>query len=215
MLAVDTFSGGRLPSDGAPRCWAGPGFRGSATRRGESNDRRGLRVRSMPIGLRCLVPLVVGVVLWTAALGFAQTSSQTCLECHSDPGLVSSDGRSMTVVPDVFKASVHGGHDCLDCHAANARYDDVPHFDTYVPVDCSQCHGEAAASYAENFHGRARRDGNSRAPTCADCHAENGNPHALRKLTLRLSEEACRRCHEKETKAYDGGMHAAAAAQGK
>jgi len=176
---------------------------------------RGPRVKSSQTGLRCIVPLLGGLVVLDAGLGFAQTSTQTCLDCHGDSGLVSSGGRSMTVVPDVFKASVHGGHDCLDCHAAGAKYDGVPHFDAYVPVDCGQCHDGAVASYAENFHGRARRSGNQRAPSCADCHAENGNPHAMRKLTLRLAEEACRRCHTNETAAYDAGIHAKAAAEGK
>jgi predicted CXXCH cytochrome family protein len=154
------------------------------------------------------------LLVLTAGLCFAQTSTETCLDCHSDPGLVSSDGRSMTVLLDLFKASVHGEHGCVDCHVSG-KYDDVPHFATYVPVDCGQCHEEAVSGYTENFHGRARQTGNQRAPLCAGCHAESGNPHAMRRLTLRLAEEACRRCHTEETASYDAGVHAKAAAQGK
>jgi formate dehydrogenase gamma subunit len=143
-----------------------------------------------------------------------QSTTQSCFDCHSDPELVSEDGREMTVLPDDFGASVHAELSCVDCHG-DGDYDDVPHFDTYARVDCGQCHDAAVASYSMNFHGRAHSRGDERAPSCADCHGEDGNPHAMRALTVRVSEEACRRCHSRETNSYDSGVHAAAANRGK
>lgn len=159
------------------------------------------------------------VLLVSAGWGFAQTptptATQACFDCHADPDLSSAAGRKMTVLPDLFKASVHAGLDCVDCHSSEANFEDVPHFDKYAEVDCSQCHEAESKSYATNFHAIARERGNARAPSCADCHGANGNPHAMRALTLRVSEEACRRCHTTESASYDGGVHARAAGEGK
>jgi predicted CXXCH cytochrome family protein len=170
-------------------------------------------------GSRSIIPIFAAALAGVVALSAprlvpSQTAVENCLDCHSDPELVSTDGRKMTVPADVFGASVHGEQGCGGCHAAG-NFEDVPHYDKYVRVDCAQCHDVAVASYSVNFHGKARERGNDRAPTCAGCHGENGDPHAMRELTLRLSEQACRRCHARETDEYDTGEHARAAAQGK
>ena len=161
--------------------------------------------------------LLLGVFVFCGAVerGTAQTSTEACLACHADPDLSSADGRKMTVAPDLFSASVHGGLDCADCHSAGGNFEDVPHFDKYTAVDCSQCHDVEAKSYATNFHAAARERGNARAPSCSDCHGENGNAHAMRALSPRIAEDACRRCHKTEAASYDGGVHAKAAAEGK
>ena len=145
----------------------------------------------------------------------ATTSTQSCLDCHSDPDLVSEDGRGMTVLPDPLKTSVHGGLDCVGCHSAEGDFEDIPHFDKYTPVDCSQCHDVAAKSYKVNFHAAARERGNASAPSCSDCHGDKGNPHAMQALGARASEDACRRCHAPEGDSYDGGVHGKAASEGK
>ncbi|MEJ2721819.1 MAG: cytochrome c3 family protein, partial [bacterium] len=159
--------------------------------------------------------LAVCSVLFSAVAVRSQTDNETCLACHDDPQLTSEDGRNVSVRSDVFKASVHGDLGCTDCHSSPADYDDIPHSDPYVAVNCAACHEDAVASFAEGFHGRARRRGNMRSPNCADCHGVDGNPHAMRHLDERTSETACRRCHTRETAIYDTGVHAAAAAAGK
>lgn len=158
--------------------------------------------------------LLGGLIALSSPRPVSPQTAENCLDCHSDPDLVSEDGRKMTVLPDVFGASVHADLSCADCHGAG-EYDDVPHFAAYTRVDCGQCHDEATASYQVNFHGKARLRGDERAPSCVSCHAEKGNPHAMRALTLRLAEDACRRCHTRETTSYDTGVHASAARAGK
>jgi cytochrome b subunit of formate dehydrogenase len=172
------------------------------------------RVRSFQNCCIASIGACLALILFAGG-GLCQTSTQACFDCHSDPGLLSADGRHMTVLPELFKASVHGEFECVDCHAAGGNFEDVPHFDKYVSVDCSQCHEQAVKSYAVNFHARARERGNAQAPACADCHGDRGDPHGMRALTVRASEDACRRCHATEAAAYDGGVHARAAAQGK
>lgn len=134
--------------------------------------------------------------------------ADTCLMCHDDASLTGADGKRVGVEAKVFKASVHGGLDCIDCHAQTANYDDVPHFARYVPVDCSNCHNAATTSFTLNFHARAARQGNTRAPSCADCHGVDANPHAMRALTSRTAESACRHCHVQESQLYDTSVHA-------
>ncbi|UCH84835.1 MAG: cytochrome c3 family protein, partial [Candidatus Latescibacterota bacterium] len=158
---------------------------------------------------------VVSAALFTAAGAPAQTSNDDCLACHDDPDLVAEDGRKVAVHADLFRASLHGEFECLDCHTSPGDYEDVPHFDQYTAVDCGVCHDDAVASFAQGFHGRARHRGNLRAPNCAGCHGVNGNAHALRRLDKRSAEDACRQCHVRQSAAYDTGVHFAAASAGK
>jgi formate dehydrogenase gamma subunit len=157
----------------------------------------------------------VSTVIWPTRDGRAQTETETCLDCHDDSELVSDDGRNVGVLADRYRASIHGDLDCIDCHTTPGDYEDIPHFDKYVPVDCGVCHEDAISSFFEGFHGIARQRGNMRAPNCADCHGVDGNAHAIHGLDARTAEDACRRCHSRETASYDAGVHAAAAIEGK
>jgi formate dehydrogenase gamma subunit len=164
----------------------------------------------------CIIATVIVLpIVWPAEPARAQTETETCLDCHDDSDLVADDGRNMGVLADLFRASIHGDQDCIDCHSTPGDYEDVPHFDRYVAVNCGKCHEDAISSFAEGFHGRARQRGNVRAPGCADCHGVAGNAHAIHGLDARTAEDACRRCHTRETVSYDAGVHAEAATEGK
>ncbi len=162
-----------------------------------------------------LATVTVLPIAWPAVPARAQTETETCLDCHDDADFVSDDGRSMGVLADLFKASIHGDLDCIDCHTGPGDYEDIPHFDKYVSVDCGECHEGTPESFAEGFHGRARLRGNMRAPDCAGCHGVDGNAHAIRGLDARTAEDACVRCHTREAASYDAGVHAEAAMAGK
>jgi len=159
------------------------------------------------IGALCLLVLAPPPAL-------AQTT-QDCLDCHDDPEMKDDKGRFVGVPASWFESSVHGDLDCVDCHSTPGDFEDTPHWTTYTPVDCSDCHDAETQSFAENFHARARGRGNLKAPTCADCHGIGGNAHRLHALDMRTAESACQKCHEKEAATYDGGVHAAAAKSGK
>jgi cytochrome b subunit of formate dehydrogenase len=176
------------------------------------STRRGRR-RLRRTGIACVL-----AALWLvppARPAYGQPASETCLTCHGDPDLVSADGRKMGISADAFHASIHGGLDCVSCHSSPGNYEDIPHFQHYVAVNCADCHDEAVKSYEEGFHGRARGLGNRNAPNCADCHGVDGNPHAMHALNSRTAEDACRRCHKTETALYDVSVHAQAAKERK
>lgn len=154
----------------------------------------------------------VAVWLWLAATMAAApavaTDNDTCFMCHEDATLVSAAGRSMGVDPAAYGGSVHGHLACVDCHTQSGSYEELPHFDRYLPVDCAPCHADAVRSFRQNFHFMAFDRGNLRAPGCTGCHGEAGDPHRMHGLDRTVAEESCRGCHRSETSLYDSGVHA-------
>jgi len=156
------------------------------------------------------------LVVLPACVVHAQTQNADCLECHDDDGMTDDNDRFIGVPADWFGASVHSDLDCVDCHTRSGDFDDTPHWPAaYAPVDCASCHEDETHSFSQNFHAKARARGNRQAPTCTDCHGIEGNAHRIRALDLRSAETACQQCHKDEAKAFDGGVHAIAAADGK
>lgn len=165
-------------------------------------------------------PIILSLLFFTAIFGLtagtsAAMSNEECLVCHEDPSLTNSAGRSAAVEPSLFGASVHNALSCTDCHVQPANYEDAPHFKTYQKVNCASCHDEAERSFLSGFHGKALTTGTPRAPECSSCHGVNADPHGIEPLNIRSAENSCRRCHETETKRYDGSVHHQAAAKGK
>lgn len=158
--------------------------------------------------------ILLALALALVALPAMAQSTDDCFGCHEDPSLTTMDGDTVAVMSDHFENSIHGFLSCTDCHTQSADYWDIPHFDRYEPVDCSQCHEAATRSFRESFHGRALSHGDPSAPSCADCHGENTNPHRMQPLDTRTAENACQRCHESEADAYDTSVHFAAAQEG-
>ena len=153
--------------------------------------------------------MVLVLACGVATPSWAQPDNETCLMCHGDPDLAAANGQKVAVNGDGFAKSVHADLACTDCHTQDADYDDAPHFARYQHVDCSGCHDGAVASFHQNFHFKAREEGNRRAPECVNCHATAGDPHQLHALDKALAEGACRTCHTKETGLYDASVHAA------
>ncbi len=138
--------------------------------------RRGLGLRLLPLG--------VGAAAWLAfAVGSASAwggdnqGNDVCFECHKDKDVGESVKNgvkvSLQVLPDAFKASVHGGIDCTDCHQDLAGVTDWPHVSPTAKVDCSACHEEQAKKYAASLHGQVLAKGDLTAPSCSDCHGHH------------------------------------------
>ena len=138
-----------------------------------------------------------------------------CLACHEDEELTRDSGGSVYVNPDLFSGSIHGDLDCTDCHDQEGDFDDIPHFEKYIPVDCSACHDDAVSSFADSFHGKALAKGTRRAPHCYTCHGKGGDPHGIAPVDQGLAQRACSRCHGPEASSYRGSAHQVAARRGK
>jgi cytochrome b subunit of formate dehydrogenase len=112
------------------------------------------------------------LLLLGPAAGVRAQSVDDCLACHGDRDLTTErKGRtvSLFVDPGIYAKSIHGGQDCVACHAdlAGAEF---PHAAPAAPVDCGACHADQTAAYAGSIHGRLAKQGVKLAPRCADCH---------------------------------------------
>jgi hypothetical protein len=115
--------------------------------------------------LFCLAP-----VLGAAQDPPAPPTNDDCQMCHAEASTTRADGRPVVVDPKGWAASVHGqlGLACVDCHATATE---VPHADALPPVDCSGCHADAVAQYAQSVHAKQRAGGGAKlAATCVSCH---------------------------------------------
>ncbi|MBI4249477.1 MAG: hypothetical protein HY611_08230, partial [Elusimicrobia bacterium] len=150
--------------------------------------------------------------------------NEDCMACHSD-GLMGAprvDFKS-------HKASIHGRHLCISCHADAAN---LPHPEKLAPVSCKTCHRIESQIYMSSDHGQAVARGLSEAAACKDCH---GRTHTL--LNSRNPQSpvnrknvpaTCGRCHKdlkrmekfklselQPVESYAHTVHGEAFAQGK
>lgn len=154
--------------------------------------------------LRKALPAIAWIavaVLLTSFPALAATSSgaDTCLMCHSDKDAKGSGGNSITVEPTAFTQSVHGQAQlaCTACHQ-DVSAQNLPHAEKLKPVNCATCHEKQVAEYTNTVHGKARKDGNTVAASCTDCHGKHdirraGDP-ASRTNHANL-ESTCGKCH--------------------
>ncbi|MBM3472026.1 MAG: hypothetical protein FJX75_01975 [Armatimonadetes bacterium] len=140
-----------------------------------------------------------------------------CQSCHStirahvlDHGRPELRGKLPTCV------TCHGYH-----HVLRAHNPDSPVSHRNVPDLCLKCHGGTLASpfgYDQSVHGRAhRRDPNSAAAICTDCHSVHPTArggHLLTLATRARVPRTCGRCHEEALKQYGGGIHGDALRRG-
>jgi cytochrome b subunit of formate dehydrogenase len=159
-------------------------------------------------------PGVVLTLLLSAASGHPQPRQPTaghCLACHSDPTLTHDEnGKSVSlhVDPQSFKDSIHGSmFTCVDCHT---DVKSTAHETTPKKITCAGCHADEQAAYDRSLHGKALQGGNSRAPTCVDCH---GSPHELLPASDPKSRvhhanipATCGSCHSQQFVMEDSGL---------
>ena len=137
--------------------------------------------------------------------------AETCGTCHKEIAKTFLE----SVHGQAIKAGVQDAPDCTDCHGEHLILEPKnpasPVNAAHVSVDtCGRCHGDArlarrydlpadrVPSYAESFHGLARREGSLTAANCASCH---GIHNIFRSTDSRSSVNAanlaktCGQCH--------------------
>jgi hypothetical protein len=102
----------------------------------------------------------------------AQEDPRTCLVCHDDAELKSSDGRSAYVSSGQFTASLHGraGVGCVGCHADLKSVDEFPHTPKLDAVTCARCHEPYGRTSPAGVHGTFSPRLAARPVSCKDCH---------------------------------------------
>ena len=125
-----------------------------------------------------------------------------CLDCHSDPDLITNEGHSVFTSKVMLDKSVHKGFNCVDCHSQpDADFEDIPHFPGGKEVTCESCHQREGMVYMEYFYKMLEDKGGSDIPDCKECHG-------LHDAKLqRDMENVCERCHEEIAKEYKESYH--------
>ena len=138
--------------------------------------------------------------------------ASTCGKCHTEIAKTFLE----SVHGQAIKAGVQDAPDCTACHGEHLI---LSPSDASSPVNaarvssetCGRCHGDArlatryglptdrVPSYAESYHGLAKREGSLRAANCASCH---GIHNIFRSSDSRSMVNAanigktCGKCHE-------------------
>jgi hypothetical protein len=152
-------------------------------------------------GAATLAAALTLAALSTSAAGQATSD---CLACHGEKGFTTEKGGrtvSLHVPEKAYGASVHGGLDCVSCHA-DLQGKDLPHESPLQKVDCGTCHADEAKQHAASLHGRAMKRGDPLAPSCAACHGKHdvraakdpASPVSPLKVPF-----TCGRCHQEGT----------------
>ncbi len=147
-----------------------------------------------PYAALAVLCTLASLLLSGAALAGA---NDACIGCHGDAGAKSSGGKPIAVDAAAFAKSVHGelSLECTACHA-DVSPNKIPHADKLKPVDCAKCHAKPVKEYQETAHAKARKDGNSAAATCTDCHGKHD--------ILRSKDPASRTNHANVEKTCSG-----------
>jgi len=152
------------------------------------------------------------------------SSDTACIACHQATlvtALGSGEAMTATINLSEIAGSVHGRKlTCVACHTdKSAGY---PHPKLSAPdrraytaaaaAQCTACHKEVAAPFAESVHGRALAAGNSKAASCTDCHGAHNVAGAAR---LDRRPELCGSCHTVVTETYQASVHGQLLASGR
>lgn len=152
---------------------------------------------------RLLSIIVFGMMAVIGSADFCRAqSTEDCMMCHEDPSLLSErTGQRVNVNLTGFHASVHGGLECVDCHA-DLSGAELPHDAPLAPVDCGLCHDDIAGVYKNSMHGRMVDAGAPLAPRCWDCHGSHdivGPTSPNSRVTKFQIPFMCGRCHKEGT----------------
>lgn len=147
---------------------------------------------------------------------FSINQEQTCGACHQN-------------ALKTFKNSIHGGllnkgdtraASCSDCHgnhsiqpvkAANSKLNR-----THLTEICIKCHSGIVPDYEKSAHGKLYKKGDTRGPTCFDCHSAISHspaPPSIRDFSLRMVDK-CSSCHVTQAPTYRDTFHGQATAFG-
>ena len=173
-----------------------------------ANGREDLKNFEKKIPLFILITIIF--LLFDNQILYSQTSK--CLSCHSDSTLIIHKDHktiSLYVNPAKFKASVHNGLDCTDCHAdlADTKY---PHTKNPKPVVCADCHDEIGSELQKGPHGSWAITSGFPSKGCVYCHGNHyilppGNPDAPTNVSN--SYNLCGKCHSKQLTVVEQSVH--------
>lgn len=165
--------------------------------------------QSIPICVDCHQPHKIRKVFYDQG-----AADSDCMSCHGKKDIHSSkDGHSLTVNQADILNSDHAKISCGQCHTGISINKARPCETITKKVDCSICHFEEVRKYKQSVHGKMNAQGNSSAPSCADCHGTHETPSRKNPASPTYPSNVpnlCGRCHRENQKAavlYKGQQH--------
>lgn len=153
----------------------------------------------------------------------AKEESASCLTCHGEvAGELANHAHAALGKPDSSET-------CMSCHG-NA-HEVAPPAARGANL-CASCHAGEVKEFATSVHGLARKQGDTNAPSCADCHGATHKAVEASAADSPVNGEnlpsTCGRCHSdpklakkymfpaaRPVEAYEASVHARAKADGK
>jgi hypothetical protein len=131
-----------------------------------------------------------------------------CASCHDDIGSKYHDSIHAWAKE---KAGLVAAPACADCHG---KHDVKAHTDTAsrvyrtrIPETCGSCHAGIKETFDKGIHAAMLKKGDSRAPSCADCHTAHTIQRAdSDKWRLSVTAE-CGSCHAKVVDSFRNTFH--------
>ena len=154
-----------------------------------------------------------------------QQGRSGCLVCHSDKNLTKLSAgrqRSFYIAEETIDRSAHRTVSCLGCHldfnftAPHGKV--VADYRVTAGLACRNCHARSYNLYQQGIHG-SRLRGNTKSPTCSDCHGSHDirsiskEPQARAELHAR-GLQVCGRCHQRYWDNYNDYYHGQAYKRG-
>lgn len=147
-----------------------------------------------------------------------QVTNKKCLECHGDKDLTKElpGGKEVSIFVDekILQSSTHSKLHCTQCHKGFT--DQHPdNSEAPMAIDCATCHKKEADVYNTSIHGQLLAKGDSRAPTCYDCHTSHQIETHTNTHFKQASDSRCGTCHKESLKHYRDTYHGKAMALGR
>jgi hypothetical protein len=138
----------------------------------------------------------------------AKLQKVRCGSCHDD---VASKYHDSIHAWAKEKAGLVGAPSCADCHGTHdirAHTDPGSHvYRTAVPATCGSCHAGINEKFANGVHAAALKKGDSRAPSCADCHTAHGVQRVDNERWRLAVTGECGSCHAQVVESFRRTFH--------
>ena len=112
-----------------------------------------------------------------------KTQFENCLNCHKNKNVQS------------YKNSIHDKKDvkCQSCHDSGHNIKKIAK--TEISNTCGKCHSSHQKDFNNSIHQTVFRSGNTKAPTCVDCHGA----HQIIGAKINIESQSCLKCHLDES----------------
>lgn len=153
----------------------------------------------------------------------------TCAKCHENDAVAAQLGLRNNGAIASFRDSIHGqglykmgltaAPSCNDCHGVHdikSIKDAAAHTSkAAIAQTCGACHIGVENTYGQSVHGKLLAQGDTKGPTCVDCHSAHNIERPTNAHFKATSDQSCGKCHEERLANYRETYHGKAMVLGR